>query len=127
MKPKVTNADVARALTASRKYLWDGKNRTAMLGTNSERYLCFCLSAAEEKGKISAAVSARTQKIIQSRIQSRCGTGIDACLELWLQDQGVLPREIDDRPRMQAYRKEWLKMLIKEFKALPPNQRASIR
>ena len=120
----VTNADVVCALKASRKYLWNGREGRDFIDT--ERYICFCMKLAEDEGKITEGVSNRTQLIIQSRIQSVFATDFDASLEYWLLAQGVPQWEVNDHPRMQAYRKKWLGMLIREFSKKNPDQSARL-
>ena len=117
---------MVRALKAARKFLWDGTQGTLRDG-NSERYICFCLDAAEEHEIISYAVAEPTRRIIQSRIQSEYSIGAFASLEDWLRSRGVPQVETEDHYRMQAYRKEWLNMLIKEFSEKNPTRSARVR
>lgn len=103
---KVTNKQIAEAFKNAIPFLWSG--RGDQVGKNI--YICHAISAAGVKSgahlngnwvPISSALNV---------ISRRLGSSYSA--DGWLSRRGI---RIKPQQKMQAWRKQWLEQLVKEF------------
>ena len=89
-------------LREAKKFLWDGVSKR----NRKEVYICLALSF-----NVGFKQTNELRKIIYERI------GGFGSIDKWLHDKYNIPKEQFKNEAMQAYRHQWVDMLIEEFEA----------
>lgn len=92
----------AKAFKLVKQHIWDGTSSEV----DYSEFICITLVMLAAQDFISKRTAQQCAKIVRDRVGST--------LEEWLVKQGVPYTEFTPR-RLQAHRKAWLDMLIKEF------------
>jgi hypothetical protein len=105
---KPTNQQIVDALKASLEFL-----SPIRFGSKGKpEYICWALSLAESRGRITPQVCRHVQGIICERISP------EASLKKWLYFQHGIPADALNRNNgrdMQEHRRAWVNQLIEEF------------
>jgi hypothetical protein len=109
---------MAYTLEQALPYLWDGANIKARDRhvDPRETYVCHAVSAAFERGHATYIGSSNTKDYIRSLL------GRHLTVDCWLIFEKQIPvwaghnESISNRKRIQAYRKAWMKHMIKELR-----------
>lgn len=109
MKP--SNKEIAKTLRDAVPYLWNGvgvKNDERKIST----FICNAISYGADDFNViyrdnDKCTSGYVRKIVSDRID---GAPVAEC---WLLNMGI--EEYENKKKMQAWRHQWLQMMIKEF------------
>lgn len=102
-------------ITQAKKYLWDGKDDSALEDFYTSEYICFAVlyAARDANGSYdrNVDIANRVRGLIEERIFPWNN------LEAWLQHSvGICSSELTNQ-RVQKHRLKWMNRLIKEHKA----------
>ena len=109
----VTNKQIAKAFRNALPFLWNGRGEFTR-ELRLQEYICHAIRRgvrSQGYGFEMSSAADTARYIIQSRLTIGKYT---MPMDDWLHETGVPCSELTE-PRVQAHRKAWLKMLIKEF------------